>query len=135
MWWQQLVHGPSLFCIYTSVSEGQISDLTISIIPINTFHYLSVIIPLYWTPEILFSPSITTSEYLICDKDSFHWPTLRSLICNSVILCSKPPKYLAFHDKVYSSPTWSFMVKFFYSNPCQCSSTETSAQSYTLKLL
>ena len=38
-----------------------------SIIPVDTFHHLSVIIPLYWTSETLFSSNITTSKYLICD--------------------------------------------------------------------
>ena len=43
-----------------------------SIILIDTFHHLSIIISLYWTPETLFSPSITTSEYLICNKMMYH---------------------------------------------------------------
>ena len=32
------------------------------------FYHLSIIIPLYWTSETLFSSSITTSEYLIYDS-------------------------------------------------------------------
>ena len=39
-----------------------------SIIPIDTFHYLSIIISLYWTSKTLFSSSIITSEYLICNR-------------------------------------------------------------------
>ena len=41
-----------------------------SIIPVDTFHHLSIIISLYWTSETLFSSSITTSKYLICDTST-----------------------------------------------------------------
>jgi len=65
----------------------------------------------------------------------FHNMSLVAVLYFVPNLPSTSPKYLAFHDRVYSSPTWSFMVEFFYPNLCQCSTTETSAQGYTLKPL
>ena len=50
------------------------------IIPVDTFHHLSVIIPLYWTSETLFSSSITTSKYLICDKVLLYYLLWQPLI-------------------------------------------------------
>ena len=110
-------------------------DLRLNNINYSYWYYSSSIIitSLYWTSETLFSPSITTSKYLICDK------CLHIVICKSTCLETTSPWWSYLQNiqahlshntsyggaatiwvfclpwRRYSYSTWSSMTELFLS--------------------
>ena len=125
-------------------------DLRLNNINYSYWYYSSSIIitSLYWTSETPLSLSITTSEYLICDKVSLSGKYIPIVILLSQHLLYKPT-FLTTHPcggdatiqvfhllwQGYSYLTQSSIVE---SYSCQCLNTETSAwgnRSHTTKTL